>query len=207
MLLISWWATHTKGFRLVAAYRSKVERDRRSVERDRESKDELLLIRGRLWTLFERLAIPDHALASVIREFKILGEFESIGWARIFAEAAKHATAKIVGKVHKLFAACLFIALAGYNDQILGADQRAQIAGNAQTFVGVGVDVQPGRASVAFVYLWPFQGILLGVDFLRILIPEGHAESLDEVHQEYFPQDGSDSHCTHRITLTRSHLF
>ncbi len=160
----------------------------------RKRKDELFLIHSRLRPFLQRLAIPDHALAAEIRKFKILGEFERIGWASIFAEAAKHATAKIVGKVYKLFAARLLITLAGYNDQILGAYQCAQIAGNAQTFVSVWIDVQPRRSSVALGYLWPFQGILLGIDFLGILIPERHAESLDEVHQEYFSQDGSDSH-------------
>lgn len=43
------------------------------VERGRNSKDELFLIYGRLWTLLQRLAIPDHALAREICKFKILG--------------------------------------------------------------------------------------------------------------------------------------
>jgi hypothetical protein len=41
----------------------------------------LLLVNGGLRTLFERLAVPDHALAVVARELEILGEFERIGRA------------------------------------------------------------------------------------------------------------------------------
>ena len=44
--------------------------------------------------------------------------------------------------------------------------------------------------------------VLLGVDFSRILISEGHAQSPDQVQQEHLPQDAGDSHDPPRITLT-----
>ena len=70
----------------------------------------LLSVYGRLRPLLERLAIPDHAFAGVVREFKILGEFQRIGRASIFAQAAEHAATKVVGEGRELFAASFFIA-------------------------------------------------------------------------------------------------
>src|ERR1035437_9970048 len=109
----------------------------------------LLLVDGGLRTLLEFLAVPDHTFAGEARKLEILGEFERIGGASIFAQAAEHAAAQVVGKIGELFAARLFIALAGNHDQVFWTSQGAQIAGNAQRFAGVGVDVQPRRAAVA----------------------------------------------------------
>jgi hypothetical protein len=58
----------------------------------------LLSVHGGLRTLLERLEVPDHAFASVVRELEILGEFKGVGRASIFAEAAEHATAQVVGE-------------------------------------------------------------------------------------------------------------
>src|SRR5260370_23727647 len=162
----------------------------------------LLSAHGRLRTLFQRLEGPDHAFAGVVRELEILGKFERIGRASIFAQTAEHATAQVVGEFYELFAAGFFIALAGNNDQVFRAGHRAQVGGNRESLVGIGVDVQPRRASVALGYLRPLQRILLGVDFLGMLISERHAKSLHQVHQKHLPQEVGDSHNTHRITLT-----
>src|SRR6266849_2932594 len=153
---------------------------RRSVEEDaagnqphlREGR--LLSVNGGLRTLLERLEVPDHTFARVVRELEILGEFKGVGRTSVFAQAAEHATAQVVGEFQELFAAGFFIALAGYNNQIFRAGHRAQVAGNAESLVGIGVDVQPRRASVPLGYLRPLQRILLGVDFLGMLISERH---------------------------------
>src|SRR5208283_1404515 len=165
--------------------------------------DWLLFIDGGLRTFFERLAVPDHALAAEGGEFEILGKFEGVGRAGIFAQAAEHAAAQVVGKVDKLFAARLFIALAGDNDQVFRTSQSAQVTGNTEGLVGVWIDVQPRRASITLGYLRALQRILLGIDFLGILIAERHAESLNQVHHENFPEDAGDSHNPTRITPTR----
>src|SRR5713226_936572 len=148
---------------------------------------ELLSVHGRLRTLFERLEIPDHAFAGVVRELEILGKFERIGRASIFAQAAEHATAQVVGEFHELFAAGFFIALAGNNDQVFRTSHCAQIAGNAESLVGVWIDVQPRRAPVALGNLRALQRILLGVYVLRMLISERHAKSLHQVQQKHLP--------------------
>src|SRR5271157_4855871 len=148
----------TPGFRL-----------RRGGGRSSESaalRGELLLsVHGGLRTLLKRLAVPDHAFAGVVRELEILGEFERIGRASIFAEAAEHTAAQVVGKVRQLLAAGLFIALAGDHDQVFRTSQSAQIAGNAESLVGVWVDIQARRASVTLGGLRPLQRILLGLYF------------------------------------------
>src|SRR5258707_11079048 len=97
----------------------------------------LLSVHGRLRTFFERLEVPNHAFASVVRELEILGKFERIGRASIFAQAAKHAAAQVVSKLRELFAAGFFIALAGNDDQVFRTSHRAQITGNAEGLVGV----------------------------------------------------------------------
>ncbi len=97
----------------------------------------LLPVNRGVRTLLERLAIPDHALAGVAREFEILGEFEGVGRARIFAQTAEHAAAEVIGEVHQLFAARLFVALAGHYDEVFRTSKRAQIAGDAKRFVSI----------------------------------------------------------------------
>ena len=132
-------------------------------------------------------AVPDHAFAAVVRKFEILGQLERVDRTSVFAQAAEHAAAQVVGKVREFFAAGLFIALAGDHDQVFGTSQCAQVAGNAERLVGVRIHVQPRRAAITFGDLRPLQRILLGIDFLGILIPEGHVQSLDQVHQKHFP--------------------
>ena len=141
----------------------------------------LLSVHGGLRTLLERLQVPDHAFARVVRELEILGEFKSVGRASIFTQPAEHASAQIVGEFYELFAAGFFIALAGNNNQIFRAGHGAQVAGNAQSLVGIRVDVQPRRPSVPLGYLRPLQRILLSINFPGMLISERHAKSLDQV--------------------------
>jgi hypothetical protein len=45
----------------------------------------LFAVDRRLGTFFKRLHVPNHALASVVSELKILGQFECIGRTGIFA--------------------------------------------------------------------------------------------------------------------------
>src|ERR1700674_1018041 len=142
----------------------------------------LLSVDGGLRTLLQRLEVPDHAFPRVVRELEILGEFKGVGRTSIFAQAAEHATAQVVGEFQKLFAAGFFIAFAGNNDQVFRAGHSAQVAGNAESLVGIRVDVQPRRASVPLGYLRPLQRILLSINFLGMLISERHAKSLDQVH-------------------------
>src|SRR6266853_252538 len=137
----------------------------------------LLSVHGGLRTLLERLEVPDHAFARVVRELEILGEFKGVGRASIFAQAAEHATAQVVGEFQELFAAGFFIALAGNNNQVFRAGHRTQVAGNAESLVRIRVNVQPRRAPVPLGYLRPLQGILLSINFLGMLISERHAKS------------------------------
>ena len=44
------------------------------------------------------MAVPDSAFARIVGHFKILGKFQSVGRAGIFAESAEHAARGIVGE-------------------------------------------------------------------------------------------------------------
>jgi hypothetical protein len=144
----------------------------------------LLFVLRRLRTFFERLAVPDPALTGVAGQFEILCKFESVDRARIFTQAAEHATAEVVGEIGEFFAPCLLVACARNYDQILRACQRAQIAGNTHGFVGIGIHVQARRAPVSLGNLRPLQGILLSVGFLRVLIAERDLQSLQKVDEK-----------------------
>jgi hypothetical protein len=160
----------------------------------------LLAVNRGLRPLFERLEVPDHPFAAIVGEFKVLGEFQRVRWAGVFAQAAEHAAAQIVGKLRELFATRLLIAFTGNNDEVFGTSHRAQITGNAERLVGIRIDVQPRRAPVTFSNLWTLERILLGVDLFGILIAERYAESLNQVYQEHLPQNVVDSHYLARIT-------
>jgi hypothetical protein len=164
---------------------------------------ELLLVLRRLRTFFQGLAVPDPAFSGVAGEFEILREFEGIDGACVFAEAAEHAAAQIIGKVGKFFAAGLFVARARYHDQILRTGQRAQIAGDAHGLVGIGIHIQPRRATVTLGHLRPLHGILLGIDFLGILIAEGNLQPLKQVDEKNFAEQVLHSHDEASISLAR----
>src|SRR5712691_6277748 len=94
-----------------------------------------------LRTLFQRLAIPDPAFASIAGKFEILRTFERVDGTGVFAETAEHAAAQVVGEVGELLAAGVFVARARDHDQILRAGQRTQVARNAHGLVGTWIDV------------------------------------------------------------------
>ena len=47
----------------------------------------------RLWPLFQHLAIPYRAFASVIGQFEILGQLQRVGGTGVLAQPAEHAAA------------------------------------------------------------------------------------------------------------------
>ena len=145
-------------------------------------------IDSRLRALLQSLPIPDGAFASVIGKFEVLRELESIGGTGIFAQAAEHAAAQVIGKGGELFSACIWIAFAAHHNQMFGTCQRAQVARNTKGFVGIGINVKPRRATVAFGNLGPFQGVLLRIDLVWILVAEGDREALEQVYEENSPQ-------------------
>src|ERR1700722_2291950 len=159
----------------------------------------LFILRG-LRTLFQRFAVPDPALAGVAGEFEILGEFEGVDGAGVFAEAAEHAAAKIVGEVGELLAAGVLVAGAGDDDEIFRAGHGAQVAGNAHGLVGIGVDVEARGAAITLGDLRTLQRILLGIDLLGILIKEGDLQTLKEIDEEDFAQQARHAHDGVRIS-------
>src|SRR5580693_5259622 len=54
---------------------------------------------------FQAMAIPNRAFAAVTGHFEILRQFQTIGWASIFAQAAEHAARSIVRESGKNLAA------------------------------------------------------------------------------------------------------
>ena len=77
---------------------------------------------------------------------------------------------------------------------MLGASQRAQVAGDAHGLVGIGIDVQPGRSTIALRHLWTLQRILLGVDLLWVLIAKGDFQTLEQIDEEDFAQQAGHPH-------------
>jgi hypothetical protein len=84
----------------------------------------------------------------------------------------------------KFLAAGLLVALAAHDDEILGTGQCAQVAGDAQCLVGVGMIVQARGSAKALGYLRPLQRILFGVDVLRVLVAEGDLQPRAEDRRE-----------------------
>src|SRR6202035_6191165 len=80
----------------------------------------------RLRTLLQRFAVPDPAFAGVAGEFEVLGEFEGVDGTSVFAEAAEHAAAQVVGEVGEFLAAGVLVARAGDHDQVLRAGEGAK---------------------------------------------------------------------------------
>ena len=87
---------------------------------------------------------------------------------------------------------------------MLGTGESTEVAGNAQGLVGVGIDVQAGSAAVSFGHLRPLERVLLGIDFLRILVLEGDTQTLDQVDHQHFAQQARDPHAV-RIPLRPKH--
>jgi hypothetical protein len=68
---------------------------------------------------------------------------------------------------------------------VLGTDQGAKIAANAQSLVGFGMIVEAGSAAKTLRDLGALQGILFGVDTLRVLVAEGDFHPLEQVQKEH----------------------
>jgi hypothetical protein len=64
------------------------------------------------------------------------------------------------------------------------SSQRAKIAGDAESFIYVRVDIEAWRAPIAFSYSGPLRRILRGVNVFRILMPERDPQALQQIHQQ-----------------------
>jgi hypothetical protein len=143
------------------------------------------LLRVLRWSrsLLKHLSIPDSPFPCVARQLEVLRQFKGVHGTGILTEATEHAAREVVGKRRQVFAASLLVSHACYHDQIFRAGQRAQIAGDAESFISVRIDVESWRAPIAFCYSGPLSRILLGVDVLWILIPECDPQPLKQIYQ------------------------
>ena len=133
---------------------------------------------------FETMPIPDGAFARVIGHLEILGEFEAIRGASVFAQAAEHAARRVVSEGSENFAASGVVAKPAHDDKILRARERAEIAGDAQRFARLWIHVQARRAAIALGHHGTFERILLGINILGRLIPERQPHPLEQIHEE-----------------------
>src|SRR5262249_27497968 len=109
-----------------------------------------LLVLCRSRSLLQHLAIPDSAFACIARQLEVLGQLKSIHRTGILTEATEHAAREVVSERRQVLATGLLVPLAGHHNQVLRAGQRAKIAGNAECFIGVGIDIEPWRTPIAF---------------------------------------------------------
>ena len=75
----------------------------------------------------------------------------------------------------------------------------AQVASDTHGLAAIRIHVQARRSAVALSHLRPLQGILLGVDLFRILVPEGYGQSLKQIYQEDAAKYVGDGQ-SHRVT-------
>ena len=94
----------------------------------------------------------------------------------------------VVGEGGQDLAARGIIALPADHDQIFRAGQGAEIAGDAQRFAGLRIDVEARGAAIALGHHGPLERILLGVNILGILVAEGHPHALGQVHKKKLPE-------------------
>jgi len=113
------------------------------------------------------VAVPDRAFSPVVRHLKILGQLQSIGRARIFAQTAKHAPRSVVREKRQYLSPRCVIPFPSHYDQVLRARKRTQVARYAKRLARLRVLVQPGRSAVAFRHHRPFQWVLLSVNVAR----------------------------------------
>src|SRR5215218_2491627 len=125
---------------------------------------------ARLAPLLKHLAVPDEAGARVGGELELLRQLQAGRGARLLAERAEHAAR---GVEDELVEHLLLARLAADRhldvhrddvDAVLGAGQRAEVAGDAQRLVRLRVHVQTRRAVEARRHLRPDGRVLLGVD-------------------------------------------
>ncbi len=139
-------------------------------------------------TDFEAMAVPDRAFAAVGGQLEILGEFEAVGRASVFAESAEHAAGEVVGEGGQDFATRDIIALPADDDEIFRAGQGAEIARYAKRFAGFGVDIEARGAAISLSHHRPLERILLGVNIFGSLVAEGHPHALGQVHKKKLPE-------------------
>src|SRR6266699_4284792 len=127
------------------------------------------------------MPVPDRAFAGVGSHLEILSELETIGGASIFAQTAEHAARSVVRKSGEHFAPRCVVAVPTDYNQIFWAGQRAEIAGNTESFPGLRIHVQAWRPPVSFRHHGALQRILLGIIVLRVLGAEGQHQSLPKI--------------------------
>jgi len=130
------------------------------------------------------MPIPDRAFARVGGHLKILGQFQAIGRAGIFAQTAEHATGSVVGKRGQHFAPSGIVAVPPDDDQIFRAGQSAEIAGDTKSFAGFRVHIQARRAAIPFRHHRALLRILLGINIFWILRAEGEEQTLPKIRQK-----------------------
>lgn len=130
------------------------------------------------------MPIPDRALARIRGHLEVLRELEAVGRAGVLAEPAEHAARSVVCEVGQHFSAGRVIAMPADDDQIFRAGQRAQVTRNAQRLARFRIHVQARRASVSLRDHRALKRILLRIDVLRMLRPEGQDHALPEIRQE-----------------------
>ncbi len=145
---------------------------------------------------FQSVAVPNRALAREVRHLEILRQFQAIRGASVFAEATKHAARSVIRKSGEDFAASGVVAMPSDDDQILRAGQRAKIARNAQRFARFRIHVKARRAAETLGNHRPLKRILLGVNFLGVLVAERQPHSLQEIHHENAPKEFSHAGCS-----------
>ena len=82
---------------------------------------------------------------------------------------------------------------------MFGAGERAQVTGNAESLVGIWVNVESRCAAITFRNLRSLERILFGINLLGMLIAEGHTKALHQVHEKDFSENLRHSHNVHSI--------
>src|ERR1700733_8921139 len=137
-------------------------------------------------TLFEHFPVPDLPGACERGELKILGQFQCIYRASVFAKPAEHAARKVVGEIGQHLVFGFWVALASHHNQVLRARLGAQIARDAQRLVRLGMIVEPRRSPIALRNWRPLERVLLRDNGAWLLTPKGHQQALDQIgHQEF----------------------
>src|SRR5579862_2757521 len=135
------------------------------------------------------MPIPDSTFAGVIGHLEILGQFETIGGASVFTQAAEHAARSVVSERGENFAASGIVAKPADDDEVFRARESAEVAGNTQRFASLWIHIQARRASVTFGDHGTLERILLGVNILGRLITKRQPHPLEQIHKEEAAQE------------------
>ena len=77
----------------------------------------------------------------------------------------------------------MLVPYAGHHNQVFRTGQRAKIAGDAKSFISLGINVEPGRPPIAFRYFGPFGWVVFGVDVFGALMAKCNPQALEQVDQ------------------------